>query len=86
MDRLTISLPKEQRRYLQKTVAKGQYASESEVLRDMIRQRQREEAGQSLTAALVRGLEGDDVALTDKELTDIWKEARRKVKSGRPKK
>jgi len=86
MERLTISLPTEQRRYLRKAVSRGDYASESEVLRDMIRHQQRQEAGQSLTAALVRGLEGDDVALTDKELTDIWKEARRKVKSGRRKK
>lgn len=86
MERLTISLPTEQRRYLQKAVKKGDYASESEVLREMIRQRQRQDAGQSLTAALLKGLEGEEVPLTEKELASIWKEARSKIKSGRRKK
>ena len=80
MTRLTISLPDEQRAYLQQAVASGQYASESEVLRDMIRERQRNQAREALSAKLLEGLQGDDVDLTAEELTDIWKEARDKVR------
>lgn len=83
MERLTISLSPEQRQYLQAEVASGNYASESEVLRDMIRQRQRSEAKESLTNALLKGLEGENVDLTDTEMSDIWNEARRKVQARR---
>lgn len=79
MERLTISLPGEQRHFLKQAVASGRYASESEVLRDMIRERQRREARESLTAALLEGLEGEDVDLTEDELASIWTEARKKV-------
>ena len=80
MTRLTISLPDEQRAYLQQAVASGQYASESEVLRDMIRERQRNQARETLTAKLLEGLDGQDVDLTPQEMADIWKEARDKVR------
>lgn len=81
MERLTISLSPEQRKYLQAAVASGNYASESEVLRDMIRQRQRAEAKESLTNALLHGFEGESVDLTDTEMKDIWDEARRNVQA-----
>jgi len=84
MTRLTISLPEEQRAYLKSEVASGQYASESEVLRDMIRDRQRRHAREALTAKLLEGLKGESVDLTPDEMADIWKEARDKVR--RPKK
>jgi antitoxin ParD1/3/4 len=80
MTRLTISLPDEQRAYLQQAVASGQYASESEVLRDMIRERQRNQARETLTAKLLEGLDGEDIDLTPQEMADIWKEARDKVR------
>jgi len=79
MERLTISLSAEQRSFLQNAVASGDYASESEVLRDMIRERQKQHAHESLTSALLQGLEGEDVQLTETELAEIWQEARRRV-------
>ena len=80
MNRLTISLPAEQRAYLQQAVASGQYASESEVLRDLIRERQRRQARQTLAAKLMEGLEGEDVDLSADELADIWNHAREQVR------
>jgi len=77
MERLTITLPQAQRAFVKQEIASGQYASESEVVRDMIRQRQRERAREQLAVELLKGLEGEDVELTPTQMADIWTEARR---------
>ena len=76
MERLTITLPVEQRAFIKTQIASGQYATESEVVRDLIRQRQREEARDWLTQELLKGLEGDEVELTPDEMARIWEKAR----------
>jgi len=80
MERLTITLPAEQRAFVKAQIASGQYATESEVVRDLIRQRQKESARELLTAELLKGLEGDAVELTPDEMANIWSKARALVK------
>ncbi|MFI4862517.1 MAG: type II toxin-antitoxin system ParD family antitoxin [Phycisphaerales bacterium JB063] len=76
MERLTITLPAEQRAFVKAQITSGQYATESEVVRDLIRQRQREQAREWLTQELLKGLEGDEVELTPDEMSRIWEKAR----------
>jgi len=85
MERLTISLPAEQRQFLKDAVARGEYASESEVLRDLIRRRQERRAAaiRSIDAELRKGLEGESVPLTKEEMARMWQEARSGVKAKR---
>ncbi|XAM00694.1 type II toxin-antitoxin system ParD family antitoxin [Phycisphaeraceae bacterium D3-23] len=76
MERLTITLPAEQRAFVKQQIASGQYATESEVVRDLIRQRQRDQAREWLTQELLKGLEGEEVELTPDEMARIWEKAR----------
>jgi len=77
MERLTISISTEQRQFLKDAVARGDYATESEVVRDLIRQR----AVASVNAELLRGLQGEGVEVTRDEMASIWNEARARVKA-----
>ena len=83
MERLTITLPAEQRAFMKAQIASGQYATESEVVRDLIRHRQREQSREWLTAELLKGLEGETVELTSDEMANIWRKARALAKEQR---
>jgi len=81
MERLTISISTEQRQFLKDAVARGDYATESEVVRDLIRekQRRREAAVVSLNAALREGMEGEGMPYTPENFAKLVSEARKQT-------
>lgn len=81
MERLTITLPAEQRAFVKAQIASGQYASESEVVRDLIRVRQREEARERIDQCLLKVLDEPRTEVTKEDMTSIWNEARARLAS-----
>ena len=81
MERLTISISSEQRHFLKEAVARGDYATESEVVRDLIRQRQRQrdEAIASINAALREGMAGEGMPYTPENFAKLVSEARERT-------
>lgn len=77
---MTISLPEDQKQFIESQVSEGGYASSSEFVRELIRQRQRQQARERLENLLLEGLDGEDVEVTPDDFAAIWKEARARLK------
>lgn len=79
MIKKSITLTQQQDRWLKSQIASGDYGNESEVLRDLIRQRMNREAEiQTIRGALVAG---ERSGLSDLTLEAIWEEAERRHKA-----
>jgi len=79
MERLTITLPAEQRAFVKAQIASGQYATESEVVRDLIRHRQGHEARERIDKMLLEAMDGPTTEVTREDLDAIWRKARERV-------
>lgn len=75
MTSLNISLPEPLRDFVNTQVAKGNYGTASEYLRELIRDAQRREADRELEAKLLDGLRSEAREMTG----DDWAELRRRV-------
>jgi antitoxin ParD1/3/4 len=75
MTSLNISLPEPLRDFVNAQVAKGNYGTASEYLRELIRDAQRREAERELEAKLLEGLRSEAREMT----ADDWAELRRRV-------
>ena len=83
MERLTITLPAEQRAFIKAQIASGQYATESEVVRDLVRGRQKREARERIDTLLLEAMDGPSHELTKESMKDLWGEARAKAAADR---
>lgn len=73
MVKRSISVTEQQARWIRSKIDSGQYGNESEVFRDLIRERvAREEEIKSVRAALIKG---EQSGFTDQSVEDIWEEA-----------
>ncbi len=78
MIKKSISVTDQQDRWIKAQLQSGHYGNESEVLRELIRERQiqeQESAGEidAIRAALV---EGEQSGFSDSSIEEIWEEAR----------
>jgi antitoxin ParD1/3/4 len=78
MVKRSISLTEQQAAWIKSQIESGNYGNESEVLRDLIRERvAREEEILTIRAALV---EGEKSGLGTRSVEDIWAEAKKRHK------
>lgn len=69
MATMTISLPDQLREFVETEVSTGGYGSASELIREMVRERQKQKAQERLETLLLEGLEsGEPIRVTDQYL------------------
>lgn len=73
MTTLNISLPESMRAFIDEQIAKGDYSTASEYIRDLIRQDQKQAAQMKLETMLLEGLDSGEPI----EVTDEWWENKR---------
>lgn len=79
MIKKSITLTEQQELWLKGQIASGDYGNESEVLRDLIRQRMNREAEvQAIRQALISG---ERSGFSDQTVDAIWEEAQRRQKA-----
>jgi antitoxin ParD1/3/4 len=77
MDTMNIALPQTMKQFVQQQVARGEYSSVSEYVRDLIRSDQKEKARAALEVEVLKGLNsGDSTPMTDQD----WKQIRGEIR------
>jgi antitoxin ParD1/3/4 len=80
MTSVNISLPTNQRQFVEKKISKGGYSTVSEYFRELIRQDEQREAEARLESLLLQGLEsGEPTPMTKEDWDDVRKEVRRRA-------
>lgn len=80
MTSVNISLPTNQRQFIEQKVAKGGYSTVSEYFRELVRQDEQREAEARLDSLLLQALEsGEPTPMTKKDWADVRKEVRRRA-------
>lgn len=81
----SISVTESQNDWIKAQLASGHYGNESEVLRELIRERQLRQAGQQTPVQLEKLraeiTKGEESGFTHMSVDDIWNEARNSEKS-----
>ena len=80
MVKKSISVTEKQEQWVKSQISGGHFGNESEVIRDLIRERQarEEETPEEIQAIRKALLEGEKNGFSDKSIDDIWNEARKK--------
>lgn len=90
MTSVNISLPTNQRQYVERKVSRGGYSTVSEYFRELLRQDEQREAEARLDSLLLQAMEsGEPTPMTRKDWDDIRKEVKQRVegrKKGKPRK
>jgi antitoxin ParD1/3/4 len=90
MTSVNISLPTNQRQYVERKVSRGGYSTVSEYFRELVRQDEQREAEARLDSLLRQAMEsGEPTPTTRKDWDDIRKEVKQRVegrKKGKPRK
>src|SRR5712692_10114508 len=77
---VNISLPTNQRQFVEQKVSTGGYSTVSEYFRELIRQDEQREAEARLESLLLQALEsGEPTPMTKKDWDDVRKEVRRRA-------
>ena len=77
---MTISLPDQLREFVETEVSTGGYGSASELIREMVRDRQKQKAQERLETLLLEGLEsGEPIRVTNDYLKHRRQELRTKL-------
>jgi antitoxin ParD1/3/4 len=80
MTSVNISLPTNQRQFVEKKISKGGYSTVSEYFRELIRQDEQREAEARLETLLLQALEsGEPTPMTKEDWDDVRKEVRRRA-------
>jgi antitoxin ParD1/3/4 len=80
MTSVNISLPSNQRQFVEKKVSKGGYSTVSEYFRELIRQDEQREAEARLESMLLQSLEsGEPTPMTKEDWEDVRKEVKRRA-------
>ena len=80
MVKKSISVTEKQEKWVKSQISAGHFGNESEVIRDLIRERQarEKETPEEIQAIRKALLEGEKNGFSDKSIDDIWNEARKK--------
>ena len=80
MVKKSISVTEQQEQWVKSKISSGQFGNESEVIRDLIRDRQskEQETPEEIQAIRKALLEGEKNGFSEKSIDDIWDEARKK--------
>ena len=85
MVRKTISITEQQDNWIKAQIKTGHFGNESEVVRELIRERQirEQETPEEIEAIRAALIEGEKSGFSDRSVDEIWQEARQrhKVKS-----
>jgi antitoxin ParD1/3/4 len=77
---VNISLPTNQRQFVEHKVSTGGYSTVSEYFRELVRQDEQREAEARLESLLLQALEsGEPTPMTKKDWDDVRKEVRRRA-------
>lgn len=80
MTSVNISLPTNQRQYVEEKVSKGGYSTVSEYFRELIRQDEQREAEARLESLLLQAMEsGEPTPMTKEDWADVRKEVKRRA-------
>ncbi|HLF82584.1 MAG TPA: type II toxin-antitoxin system ParD family antitoxin [Blastocatellia bacterium] len=80
MTSVNISLPTNQRQFVEKKVSKGGYSTVSEYFRELIRQDEQREAEARLESLLLQAMEsGEPTPMTKEDWDDVRKEVKRRA-------
>jgi antitoxin ParD1/3/4 len=80
MTSVNISLPTNQRQFVERKVSKGGYSTVSEYFRELIRQDEEREAEARLDSRLLHALEsGEPTPMTKEDWGDVRKEVKRRA-------
>jgi antitoxin ParD1/3/4 len=80
MATMTISLPETMREFVESEVTNGDYGSASELIRELVRERQKRKAQERLETLLLEGLEsGQPIEITQDYLTERRRLLRKKL-------
>jgi antitoxin ParD1/3/4 len=79
MVKKSISVTENQEKWVKSQVEGGRFGNESEVIRDLIRERQAKEheTPEEIKAIREALLEGEKNGFSEKSIDDIWREARK---------
>ncbi len=80
MVKKSISVTENQEQWVKSQIDSGRFGNESEVFRDLIRERQarEQETPEEIQAIRKALLEGEKNGFSEKSIDDIWNEARKK--------
>jgi antitoxin ParD1/3/4 len=79
MDTMNIALPETMKEFVQRQVAKGDYSSASEYIRNLIRADEKEKARAALESEILKGLQsGGSSPMTDQDWREIRGEVRKR--------
>ncbi|MBL4786342.1 MAG: type II toxin-antitoxin system ParD family antitoxin [Cohaesibacteraceae bacterium] len=83
MIKKSITITDHQNNWIKSRVATGHYGNESEVIRELIRERQLQLEESSAQIAYIRAKlgEAENAGFTDDSVDQIWEEARKQFKS-----
>jgi len=83
MVKKSITVTDKQNDWIKAQIASGHFGNESEVFRDLIRERQmqQQESAEEITAIRAALIVGEKSGITDMSKDEIWAEARQSVKS-----
>lgn len=78
MVKKSISVTDQQDRWIKAQIKTGHYGNESEVVRELIRERQLRELETPAEIASIRAalIEGEQSGFSDRSVNEIWEEAR----------
>jgi antitoxin ParD1/3/4 len=80
MATMTISLPETMRDFVESEVTNGDYGSASELIRELVRERQKRKTQERLETLLLEGLEsGKPIEITQDYLTERRRLLRKKL-------
>ncbi len=87
MVKKSISVTDQQNDWIKSQIESGHYGNESEVVRELIRERQlREQESREdlaeIEAIRAKLIEGEESGFTDQTVEQIWQEARRRRNTG----
>ena len=79
MIKKSISVTEKQEQWIKAQIASGNFGNESEVFRDLIRERQTKEQETSAEIQAIKSalIEGEKSGFSEKSIDEIWDDARR---------
>jgi antitoxin ParD1/3/4 len=83
MVKKSISVTEQQEQWIKAKIISGDFGNESEVFRDLIRERQakEQESPEEIKAIRKALIEGEKSGFSEKTIDEIWNEARQQQKS-----
>jgi antitoxin ParD1/3/4 len=83
MVKKSISVTEKQEQWVKAQIASGHFGNESEVIRDLIRERQtrEQETPEEIQAIRKALIEGEKSGFSEKSIDEIWDEARQRHKN-----